>query len=154
MDLPSVPVRLSALHGRRAVDALLHGVTFRDYLAVENTFYGYLATQHEAALLSLAELLYPGEGTLPALSPSEQYNVVQWVTVVKRCFSQKWHHLFTGSGGGGDGSVDMEAAMNAQIRALTGGDITKEEQILNADCWRALTELDSKAEEAEKLRKS
>lgn len=47
----------------------------------------------------------------------------------------------------------MVGAMNAQIRALTGGDITKEEIIRKADVWRALTELDAKAREAEELNK-
>ena len=47
----------------------------------------------------------------------------------------------------------MEASMNAQIRALTGGDITKEEIIRKANVWRALTELDAKAREAEELNK-
>ena len=40
------------------------------------------------------------------------------------------------------------------IRALTGGDITKEERIMKMDTWRALTELDAKAREAEELRKA
>ena len=39
------------------------------------------------------------------------------------------------------------------IRALTGGDITKEESILKTDTWRALTELDALAKEAANLRK-
>jgi uncharacterized protein YbjQ (UPF0145 family) len=39
--------------------------------------------------------------------------------------------------------------MNAQIRALTGGDITKDEAVLSMDTWRALTELDTKAKEVE-----
>lgn len=43
--------------------------------------------------------------------------------------------------------------MNAQIRALTAGDITKEARVLEMDCWRALTELDAKAKEAEEMRK-
>lgn len=38
------------------------------------------------------------------------------------------------------------------IRALTGGDITKEERILKMDTWRALTELDAKARESERLK--
>ena len=40
------------------------------------------------------------------------------------------------------------------IRALTGGDITKEAAIMKMDTWRALTELDAKAREAEELRKA
>ena len=37
---------------------------------------------------------------------------------------------------------------NVQLRALTQGDVTKEEMIKNMDCWRALTELNEKAREA------
>lgn len=42
-------------------------------------------------------------------------------------------------------------AMNAQIRALTKGDITKEKEVLAMDCWRALTELNAQAKEYEEL---
>jgi hypothetical protein len=41
--------------------------------------------------------------------------------------------------------------MNTQIRALTGGDITKEQQVLEMDCWRALTELNAKAADQEEI---
>jgi hypothetical protein len=44
--------------------------------------------------------------------------------------------------------------MNTQIRALTGGDITKEEQVLDMDCWRALTELDAKAKDYEEMERA
>ena len=37
--------------------------------------------------------------------------------------------------------------MNAQIRALTKGDITKEKEILAMDTWRALQELNAQAKE-------
>ena len=43
--------------------------------------------------------------------------------------------------------------MNMQIRALTGGDITKEKEVLKMDCWRALTELDAKALDAIEIKK-
>jgi uncharacterized protein YbjQ (UPF0145 family) len=43
--------------------------------------------------------------------------------------------------------------MNAEIRALTGGDITKEQAVLEMDCWRALTELNEKAREAQEFKK-
>ncbi len=41
--------------------------------------------------------------------------------------------------------------MNAQIRALTKGDITKEKEILSLDTWRALTELNAQAREYKEL---
>ena len=43
--------------------------------------------------------------------------------------------------------------VDAQIRALTKGDVTKESQILALDTWRALTELDAQAREYEELNK-
>ena len=58
----------------------------------------------------------------------------------------------------GSGKPDIYSQLrdstNAMIRALTGGDITKEAAIMKMDTWRALTELDAKAREAEELRKA
>ena len=54
-------------------------------------------------------------------------------------------------------SLDLERqiteTMNAQIRALTRGDITKENTVLKMDVWRALTELDAQAADREELKK-
>lgn len=47
----------------------------------------------------------------------------------------------------------LRTAMNVQIRALTGGDTTKEEAVLSMDTWRALTELDAKAKEVEDIKR-
>jgi uncharacterized protein YbjQ (UPF0145 family) len=47
----------------------------------------------------------------------------------------------------------LQEAMNAQIRALTKGDITKEKEILALDTWRALTELDAQAREYDEMKK-
>lgn len=54
-------------------------------------------------------------------------------------------------GGGGSLSRRLQDSMDAQIRALTKGDITKERDILNMDTWRALTELDALAREYEEI---
>ena len=43
--------------------------------------------------------------------------------------------------------------MDNQIRALTKGDVTKEEQVLATDTVRALTELDTMAREYQELQK-
>lgn len=40
--------------------------------------------------------------------------------------------------------IDLMGAMDTQIRALTEGDITKEETIKQLPCWRALTEPEPK----------
>ena len=44
-------------------------------------------------------------------------------------------------------------ANDAQIRALTGGDVTKEAQVLQMQCWRCFAELNAKARESEELKK-
>jgi hypothetical protein len=45
----------------------------------------------------------------------------------------------------------LTAAVNAQIRALTKGDVTKEKEVLALDTWRALTELDALAREYQEI---
>ena len=49
---------------------------------------------------------------------------------------------------------DMRRNIDAQIRALTKGDITKEREILSLEAIRALTELDAQAREYDDLRKN
>lgn len=144
---PDVPVRVERMAGAQAVDAELHGIPFSDYLAIENLYQGYLLTQDAACLERMARLLYPK--LKRALRPEEGYIVLQWVVGLKRLFSRTFSELFRPSGtGGGSRTPDMAEVMNAEIRALTGGDVTKEREVLETDCWRALTELDAKAGEA------
>ena len=50
-------------------------------------------------------------------------------------------------------SIHLQESMDAQIRALTKGDVTKEAEVLQLDTWRALTELNAQAKEYEELRK-
>lgn len=45
----------------------------------------------------------------------------------------------------------MRELMLAEIRALTGGDVTKNEAVLHADTMDALAELNAKAREAREM---
>ncbi|MCI7598359.1 MAG: hypothetical protein SOY06_08850 [Prevotella sp.] len=49
--------------------------------------------------------------------------------------------------------VNFIELYSIQLRALTGGDVTKEDTVLHLECWRALTEFDAKTREAEELEK-
>ena len=62
-------------------------------------------------------------------------------------------HCLVGSLTGVVASKQLTEAMNTQIRALTKGDITKEQQVLQMDVHRALTELDAQAREYEEFKK-
>ena len=47
------PVRLDRIGGRYAIDALLHGLSFEDYLCCENHYQGYLYSQDISQLKAL-----------------------------------------------------------------------------------------------------
>ena len=146
----TMDVRLESIQGFKAVDAMLHRVMFGDYLNMEKHYQGYLATKEHKYALGLARLLYPGGVT--DIGDAEQTGCIMWFSYVKKQFSQLFRHFFKPAPEGGK-AVNWLEQMNAQIRALTDGDITKERTVLDADCWRALTELDAKAREAEEFRR-
>lgn len=78
-----------------------------------------------------------------------------WYSYVKDVLAKAFPHFFkkvdlTDPDGG---DFDFMESVNVQIRALTDGDVTKEQLIFDTDCWRALTELNAKAKESEDLKK-
>lgn len=142
-----VPVRLDSMQKRKAVDAQLHYVTFGDYLHLESFYQGFLISQSPEAVVAMAGILYPGKPFV-RLSDHETLNVVNWMVQVKSNFSRMFDNFFKPAQTNEEPPSMLEV-MNNEIRALTGGDPTKEDMILSLDCWRALTELDFKAKEAE-----
>ena len=158
------PVRLDSIGGRYAIDAMLHGLSFEDYLCCENHYQGYLYSQDFSRLKALYGFLYkkkPGiRGSLKAaLSRIKEYELVSvflWWGSVKLYFASLFPHFFQPFHRQDDADQpelpDLMGAMNAQIRALTGGDVTKERAVLQMDCWRALTELDAKAYDIQELK--
>lgn len=151
----SVPVRPEMLGKRKAVDALLHGVKFAAYLRLENLYQGFLMSGDAKTLSAVADILYPDKKKWKKLGAVEQLAVTQWVVQLKGAFAAAFPNLFKPSGADAAPLTDSAMkAMNNQIRALSGGDICKEAEVLASDCWRALTELDYKAKEAEEQRKA
>lgn len=152
-----VPVRLQELMSKgwervTALPADMHGVKFSTYLVAENCYQGVLMSHADEAVQQLAVTLYPGlERSLEAW---EQLMVLQWWAQVKGMFADLFPHFFKPGGADEGDTPDMRTIMDNQIRALTGGDITKEAEVLAMDTWRALTELNAKAKEAEEFKKS
>lgn len=147
---PEQPVRLAAIGGVSAVDVLLHGVPFSHYIMIENYYQGFVISQQPQAIDGAASLLYPGLPRSYKISDGERYSILMWLSALKSVFSQEWPHFFRKASDDSE-LPDMKEVMNAEIRALTGGDVTKEEVVQRIDCWRALTELDEKAREAAEL---
>lgn len=154
VDMPGqVPVCLLQIGDLSAVDVRLRGVSFADYIKAENYYQGFLRTNDNLQLMAMAKILYTDkEGKSPddiRFSDSELLSVFLWFASVKNYFASCFPFFFSRSSGNGDTDdvPDMIAVMNAEIRALTAGDITKENDVLSMDCWRALTELNEKARE-------
>ena len=156
-----IPVRISQIGRHQAIAADFEKVPFEQYLFVDNLFQGYLNTQSDELLLQMARILYGSDKVKP--SEAHLVGVFYWMAALKQYFAQLFSNFYRPAPNHEDGSLgDKQADLfkqlrdstNAQIRALTGGDITKEDAIMKMDTWRALTELDAKAKEAEELRKA
>ena len=143
------PAILLKVGSHPAIDPLLQGTPFETYIVLENLFQGYLQTKDNALLHQMGHHLYPGS---TAYTPAETTCIFYWFITLKGFFSRKYHHFFAPADGAAGASV--EEAMNAQIRALTQGDVTKEAAVLATETWRALTELDAIARETQELKRT
>lgn len=154
-DFPATPVRISSIGGHQALDASFYGVEFEKYLYVDNLYQGYLFTHNHALLDQMSAVLY-GSSARP--NKTEKIAIFYWWCSLKSLFSRSFPNFFQPSNTTEKDDVDMlkhrlNEAMNAQIRALTKGDITKEKEVLAMDTWRALTELDAQAKECEEMKR-
>lgn len=152
-SLPTVPVRLSKINRQQALPADFEGVPFETYIICDNLYQGYLATQDDNLLDELGATLY---GKSMTFKPCERINIFYWFASLKETLSKKYSDFFQPLAGLPDGNLlgsatSVEDAMNAQIRALTKGDITKEAEVLALDTHRALTELNAQAREYKEL---
>ena len=154
------PIRIRTFGKARAIAADFQGVPFSTFISADNYYQGFLHTKNEALLNHLATLLYPKVKSRHLTTPL-LLNAFYWFSSLKRYFARLFPHFLQPISSSSEdllgyappiGEV-LRTAMNAQIRALTGGDITKEEAVLSMDTWRSLTELDAKAKEVEDIKR-
>lgn len=156
--MPQMPVRLERIGWHRAVRADFQEVPFETFIVCENLYQGFLHTQNEELLRQMATHLYGSRRI--RLDKAERISIFYWFASLKNLLARTFPHFLqpvsTDSnmlGGTPDIGRQLQESMNAQIRALTKGDITKEKEILALDTWRALTELDAQAKTYEELNK-
>lgn len=154
--MPQMPVRLERIGWHRAVRADFQEVPFETFIVCENLYQGFLHTQNEELLRQMATHLYGSRRI--RLDKAERISIFYWFASLKNLLARTFPHFLqpvsTDSNMlGGTSSIGrlLQESMNAQIRALTKGDITKEKEVLHLDTWRALTELDALAKEAEEF---
>lgn len=142
---PDTPVRLDTVaEGHKALyEPYCHGMEFGTWLALDNWYAGFLHHDDKTAMArEMAFLLY---GTKEGLSDAELLGAAYWVIGLKTYIARRFPHLFkpvtSQPDDPGDIGTRLRRSMEAQIRALTGCDITKNQAVLRADMYDALTEL-------------
>ena len=159
-SFPTFPTRITQIGKATAITADFQGVPFSTFIAVDNYYQGFLQTQDYDLLRQAGMLLYPSVKQ-ETLTTAHCLMVFYWITSLKQYLARLFPHFLQSAPRDPDNLLGtsatafgdtLRAAVNAQIRALTGGDITKENAVLEMDTWRALTELDAKARESEQAR--
>lgn len=153
-SLPTMPVRISKINRQHALPADFSEVPFETFIICDNLYQGYLQTQNDELLDQLGATLY---GKSMTFKPYERINIFYWFAALKEWLGKKYSDFFQPMEAATGGnllrapSMNVEASMNAQIRALTKGDVTKEIEVLALDTHRALTELNAQAREYKEL---
>lgn len=124
----------------------LFDIDFKSWLTLDNFYSGYISTQNPEFCDEMRKILYKSPmfcrgSSRAAINIAAFY----WMHSVKSWIIKKFPSLFDGASDGAE--LSQEESMNAQIRLLTKGDITKEEEVFKMPLWRALVELDAQAAE-------
>lgn len=151
----------------RPCDELLRDISFLQYLDAENYYQAYIFTKDEEHLHMLMATLFriPGKEynndltkraikRMSKCSEVEKLIVVMWMVGIKEYFSNKFRYLFNRVEIQEDEPAiapDMLEIIRNQVRMLTEGDITKENQVLSAQAWSALGEMNDKCREAKEM---
>ena len=157
--IPDMPIRISKMGRHQALQANFEGVPFEKFLYLDNLFQGYLQTQKEDLIVQMTQILYDTDKK--RIPKHFLVGAFYWFAALKQYLSRLFTHFFQPVEAENKNLLQtnkplfeqLRESTNAQIRALTAGDITKEKIVLKMDTHRALTELDAKAREAEELRK-
>ena len=149
--LPAMPVRPENLSGHEALPADFEEVPFETLLVVDNFYQGYLRTKDEELLDEIGQVLYDWDDH--RFLPWQRVAIFYWVASLKDYLARKFPTLYKPAASTYLAPPSVEEAMNTQIRALTKGDITKERDVLDMDCHRALAELEAQAKEYEEMKK-
>ena len=152
---PTSPVRPSKMNRRLALAADFQGVPFETFIVCDNYFQGYLQTQQDYLLDEIGRVVY--QDAKLNFQTCQRIAIFYWMVALKDLFARHFPDFFQPAGSVSDGNLlgssspSVQDAMNAQIRALTKGDVTKEAEVLALDTWRALTELNAQAREYKEL---
>jgi hypothetical protein len=134
-------------------------VPFETFLMAENLYQGFLHTRMDELLDELGSVLY-GYTQRHTFRAEERISIFYWYASLKEHLATTFSDFLqtrSDAGatlmGGASLQQQLQRAMDTQIRALTKGDITKEQEILRMDTWRALAELNAQAREYQEIKR-
>ena len=156
---PTAPL-LPPIDNRRPTDPFLTDLPFGHYLVVQNYYLRHTLSRQPELLTQIARILWDFDDNDPDPSPDTQliYHTALHLFFIglSAWLARQFPYLYGDSNDDCQGAPpDIEAQRaqtDAMIRALTGGDVTKEDQVQNVPTIRALTELNEKAREARELK--
>lgn len=157
-DTPTVPVAPDGICGLKVRDAALRKLTFGQWLEVDNLIQGYIATENRELMERAANILLnvgrPFRKSIRRMTKTDITALLLWTSSIKGYLARKYPNLFPAQDEPQDSALslagqDQSKTVDAMIRALSEGDITKEEAILGSNMYRAFSELNAKAKEAQ-----
>lgn len=159
-ELPDYPVRLDSVHTVKAkYDPYCNNLSFENWLAADNYMQGYFYKKDPLLLYEIQKILYPQAKhkrliTFKTFDAMMQMNIILWWGSLKRWLRGRFAHLFLPSPTQGQqgaenthiilNAAEMQARMDDMLLALTGGDITKEKEVLRMPYQRAFTYLEER----------
>ncbi len=152
--MKAVAAFMPSVH-KSAIDPKMSGSSFGEFLAADNVYSGYVATGRADLADRLVRVAWP---KLRKIRPWHRPAAVIWFSSLKNYLADSFQDLYSEAdssdifAGNHNSPAAVKEAVNAQIRALTKGDITVEKEVLAAPLYRALTELDQLAKEYKELK--
>lgn len=148
---------VSQIRKARPCNFRLYNTTFGQFLTAENFYMAYTKTSKEFFLDCLIATLYNKRKTkfddslvrkkakyFRNVDLATKYSVYLWYSGFRWLIAQRFQDIFSG-GDASDQEVKIQDQVMDMIRALTEGDVTKQDNVRGVDTWSALTELNAKA---------
>lgn len=156
LNEPPTPWRPQSFGKYNPQPADLSEISFGDWLIIDNIMQGVIHTKDLKLLDRLISYLFTNRRKAKTLLPEWRVAVFRWLASVRDYVSRRFPDLYVPAGGNTQESAisarAIQESVDAQIRILTRGDITKEDEIMAANMYRALSELNARAREYKELK--
>lgn len=141
---------------KSALDIRLENASLAVFIAADSCYTGYISTQNTELADNLIKILCP---KIKKIKNWHRPAAVIWFSALKKYLSDRFSFLYSDRSeekifmASSVSPASIRESADAMIRALTKGDITIEEKVLESNLYRALTELNQLAKEYLELKK-